>query len=60
MDYRRYIGKCEDCPHREDRASFSWCSIHSLEVYNPKNAGCRHHALSKPKPELRLLKYKAA
>ena len=58
MDYRWYIGKCEDCPHLEDSPSFSWCSIHSLEVYNHKNAGCHWYAL--PKPELKLVESKAA
>ena len=42
MDYFKYIGNCERCPHIEERDDFWWCPIHSLEVYNKKNAGCKY------------------
>ena len=32
--------KCSDCFYCESRSEFFFCGYHSLEVYNPSNAGC--------------------
>lgn len=32
--------KCSDCFYCESREEFFYCAYHSLEVYNPTNAGC--------------------
>jgi hypothetical protein len=38
---------CSSCFYCEPSGDFFFCGYHGLEVYNPKNAGCRHNTLGK-------------
>ena len=39
---RGILMKCSDCFHCQSRQNFFFCNFHSLEVYNPVNAGCKN------------------
>jgi hypothetical protein len=38
---------CSWCFYCEPKGDFFFCGYHSLEVYNPRNAGCRHNTKGK-------------
>lgn len=47
---------CSDCFYCEPRSEYFFCSYHSLEVFNPTNAGCSNNSVRNVKCFKKLFK----